>query len=252
MNIDSRPSIPTFSGLPQRRDGSRSRTSERCTQRPFHLDYRVTVGDRDDATGSRREGVQGLQRDVERVRAQHDARRSRHPHAFETAPVSKPCRHVENELAERDAARDLYDPRTVYRTRHTEEPGRALTLTGTPAAALGDHRRKGGESLDVADHGRLPPEARFVRTRRPRRRPRRGSLALDRPEKRLLLSPDKPASPPPDLHMEGKRRAENPITDEARRSSLGAGPGHPLKRETRGSVDVDDAPVRSGRIGSDQ
>src|SRR5712692_625524 len=135
MNIDSRPSIPTFSGLPQRRDGSRSRASERCAQRPFDLDRRVTFGDRDDATDSRREGVQGLQRSVERVRAQHDARRARDPHAFETAPVSKPCRHVEDKLAERDAARDLHDPRTVYRTRHTEEPSRALTLTVMPTTA---------------------------------------------------------------------------------------------------------------------
>src|SRR5207249_11372870 len=132
------------------------------------LDYRITVGDRDDATGSRREGVQGPQRDVERVRAQHDGRRSRHPHAFETAPVSKPRRHVEDKLAERDAARDLYDSRTVYGTRHTEEPGRALTCTGMPTTARGDHRKNRGESLDVADHGRLPPEPRFVRTQRSR------------------------------------------------------------------------------------
>src|SRR3989442_13678607 len=115
----------------------------------------VPAGDGYAPAGSRREGVQGLQRSVERVRAQHSARRARHPHAFETAPVSKPCRHVEDKLAERDAARDLHDPRTVYRTRHTEEPGRALTLTGTPTTARGDHRRKGGESLDVADNGRL-------------------------------------------------------------------------------------------------
>src|SRR2546422_6746157 len=32
-------------------------------------------------------------------------------------------------------------------------------------------------------------------------------------------------------------------------SSLGAGPSHSLKRKTRGSVDVDNAPVGSGRIG---
>src|SRR2546428_13850520 len=106
-------------------------------------------------------------------------RRARPPPVLEMAPVPRPCRRDEDKLGERDAPRDLHDPRTVYRTRHTEEPGRALTLTGTPTTARGDHRRKGGESLDVADHGRLPPKPRFVRTRRPRRRPRRRSLALD-------------------------------------------------------------------------
>src|SRR2546427_10467049 len=161
-----------------------------------------------------------------------------------------PCRHAEDNQAERDAARALHDPRTVYRARHTKEPGRARTHTGTPTTARGDHRRKGGETLDVADHGRLPPKPRFVRTGRSR--PRRRALALDRREKGPLLSPDKPASPSPDLHMEGKRRAENLITDKAHRSSLGAGPSHSLKRKTRGSVDMDNAPVGSGRIGSDQ
>src|SRR5438132_695408 len=239
MNIDSRPIDPDILRLPHRRDGSRSRASDRCAQRPFDLDRRVTFGDRDDATGARREGAQGLQRDVERVRAQHDAQRSRHPHAFETAPVSKPRRHVEDKLAERDAARDLHDPRTVYRTRHTDEPRRALTLTGTTTTARGDQRRKGGESLDVADRGWLPPEPRFVRTQRSR--PRRRALALDRQEERPLLSPDKPTSPPPDLHMDRERRAENPITDEARCSSRGAGANHSLKRKTRGSAAVADA-----------
>src|SRR5439155_67323 len=57
---------------------------------------------------------------------------------------------------------------------------------------------------------------------------------------------------PPELHVEGKRGAENPVADQARCLRLGQGPSQPVERETRSSVDVDDGPVRSRPIGSDQ
>src|SRR5437899_2517409 len=81
---------------------------------------------------------------------------------------------------------------------------------------------------------------------------RRCSVTLDRWEKRPLLSLDKPARTAPDLHSEGKLRAENAIADQARGSTLGERSSHPIKGGVRCRVHVDDAPIRSDRVGSDQ
>ena len=179
---------------------------------PNDLGDSVTVRYRNHATGSGRETVHGLQRGIERLRAQQDVRPSRYPDALQSALVSESGRDFTENGAERDTATYLHDPRAVHWARHTEESGCAPTRTGTAAAVRSDHRRHGGEVFEVADHAGLrPQQPRFGRKQR--LRPLGRLLALNRREKRPLLAAKEPASPTPDLHVEGKRRAQNPIAD---------------------------------------
>src|SRR2546430_13432928 len=145
----------------------------------------VTGAARDDAPSS---GRQGLREASKRLRGQHATGRSRRQHSLERASVSKSGGDFEEKLAERDVALDLHDPRTVHWTRNSEDPGRTPALIGTSPTVPGEHRRNRGEGLNVADHGRLPPEPPFGRKRK--LRPRRRSLALDRRQERALLPAD--------------------------------------------------------------
>src|SRR5262249_40236425 len=198
-------------------------------------DFSVTVGYRNDTPSSGREDIQDLQGGIKRLGGQLDVGRPRDHDPLERASVLKPSGSFKEKVAERDVALDLHDPRTIHWTRNTEEPGHAPILTATSATVPGDHWRNRGEGLDVAHHGPLPPESRFGRKRR--LRPRRGSLALDRRQKRALLSVDESTRPTPDLHMERERRAEDAVADQVCCLSFGEGPSHPLEREPRRPVD---------------
>ncbi len=91
-------------------------------------------------------------------------------------------------------------------------------VLGEPVGPVLQDVGDAGQGLDVVDDGRLAPETRDRRERRPG--PGHAALSLDRGDQRGLFAADKRAGPFLDLDLEVEPRAQDVLAQQAMRLRL--------------------------------
>src|SRR3954454_20096699 len=165
---------------------------------------------------------------------------------FIPAPFGNAASNIVENLAERDAHRDLDQP-GIADAAGQREHFRPFALRrpdgGEPAGAVAHDRRNVGERLDVVNEGRAAPKAFLRRVRRGGAE--RAAPALDRRDERGLLSANERAGAEADVDVEAETRAADRGAEQARAFRLADGRFQVLDRERILGADVDEATLRA-------
>ena len=147
---------------------------------------------------------------------------------------------AEDDVAERDAVRDLVGARPLHRARDLHNLGAAILLRPLRSPPLGstlEHERHAGDALHIVHHGGAAEDA----DHRGERRLEAGlaGLPFERLDERRLFAADVGARAAMDVDVEVQSAAQDVLAQQAGRIEFGDGRLHALRRKHQLAAHVD-------------